>query len=469
MATDVAIVGGGFAGLVTAVRATELGLTPLVLEKGSDSLYPCNSRYSGGNVHIGSQDMTQDSADLLAHVNEITDNFVDPKTATAMVGSSKRALEWIRGHGAKLLRVGSGRNSRWVMAPPRQAKPGLQWVGRGPDNLLRALTKALNDRGGKIVLNTKAVDLEMREGRCVGIHVEGGGVPRLIEAPAVVLADGGFQSDLTQVKKYICKTPDRILQRGAANGAGDGLRMCEKVGARLAGMQWFYGHPLSRDAFTNELLTPHPYLDCLAFSGIVVNAKGRRFIDEGQGGVWLANNLARLEDPLETMVIFDEDIWNGPGANLSSPPAPNPSVRDAGGTIHSANTIAELARLAGVPPDALTATVAAYNDAVAGGACEGLSPARTTKRNKAFPILKAPFHAAPICAGITYTMGGPAVDSDGRVQHQDGYSIENLYAVGSCAGGLEGGERIGYFGGIAKAIILGLHSAEHIARGKQVR
>ena len=467
MAADVVIVGAGFAGLVAGVRAAELGLNAMVLDKGSNADYPCNSRYSGGNVHIGSQDMTQDPAQLLEHVNDITNGFIDPQTATALVASSKRALEWIRGHGAKLLRVGSGRTSRWVMAPPRQAKPGLQWEGRGPDNLLRSLTKALTDGGGKIVLNAKATELAMANGRCIGIHVEENGASRLIEAAAVVLADGGFQSDLAQVKKYISRSPERLLQRGAANGAGDGLRMCENIGARLAGMEWFYGHPLSRDAFTNELLTPHPYLDCLAFSGIVVNAQGKRFIDEGLGGVWLANNLARLDDPLEAMVIFDEDIWTGPGANLSSPPAPNPSVRDAGGTIHSAHSIPELARLAGVPTEALATTLAAYNEAVARGTCEGLTPARSTKRNKAHPILKAPFHAAPICAGITYTMGGPAVDSDGRVQHQDGHAIENLFAIGSCAGGLEGGERIGYFGGIAKAIILGLHCAERIARDKQ--
>ena len=60
-----------------------------------------------------------------------------------------------------------------------------------------------------------------------------------------------------------------------------------------------------------------------------------------------------------------------------------------------------------------------------------------------------------------------AVDSDGRIQHRDGHAITNLFAVGSAAGGLEGGERIGYFGGISKAIILGMHAAERIAKDKK--
>src|SRR3990172_2930720 len=140
------------------------------------------------------------------------------------------------------------------MAPPRQAKPGLQWKGRGPDALLRALSKALLAHGGTIMLGTRAVDLVMENGRCVGVDVQQDGTSRRIDAGAVVLADGGFQSDLTLVRKYISRSPERLKQRGAANGAGDGCRMSEKVGAQLVGMESFYGHPLSRDAFTNELL-----------------------------------------------------------------------------------------------------------------------------------------------------------------------------------------------------------------------
>ena len=57
-------------------------------------------------------------------------------------------------------------------------------------------------------------------------------------------------------------------------------------------------------------------------------------------------------------------------------------------TIHSPSSIPELASRAGVPPDTLVATVAGYNDAVARGTLEGLNPARSTYRHKAFPILK---------------------------------------------------------------------------------
>src|SRR6202008_4790030 len=78
---------------------------------------------------------------------------------------------------------------------------------------------------------------------------------------------------------------------------GDGLRMAQAVGAATVGMDCFYGHLLSRDAMTNERLWPRPYVDALAVAGILVDGAGRRVADEGEGGVYLANAVARLEDP----------------------------------------------------------------------------------------------------------------------------------------------------------------------------
>ena len=68
-----------------------------------------------------------------------------------------------------------------------------------------------------------------------------------------------------------------------------------------------------------------------------------------------------------------------------------------------------------------------------------------------------------MCAGLTYTMGGPAVDTHGRVMHESGRVFQTLFAVGSAAGGLEGGERSGYVGGLIKAFVLGLRAAECVA------
>ena len=157
---------------------------------------------------------------------------------------------------------------------------------------------------------------------------------------------------------------------------------------------------------------------------------------------------------------MDHAIWQGPG---TSPLVPsNPHLPNAGGTLHRAKTLAELAALMGVPAQALQDTVAQYNQALESGTLQQLSPVRRTDRHKPWPIKVAPFYAVPLCTGITNTMGGLMVDQDGAVLDKNGAVIPGLYAAGGATGGLEGGPSIGYVGGLIKSV-LGLRAAEKIA------
>ncbi len=137
-----------------------------------------------------------------------------------------------------------------------------------------------------------------------------------------MLADGGFQADTDLLKAHITSSPDKLKQRGAATGTGDGLAMAEAVGAALTPLTGFYGHLLCRDAMHSDKVWPYPELDGIAVSAIVVDAGGRRILDEGMGGVWLANQIAALPDPLCASIVFDSAIWDGPGRSARIPANP---------------------------------------------------------------------------------------------------------------------------------------------------
>ncbi|MGE3916635.1 MAG: FAD-dependent oxidoreductase [Hyphomicrobiaceae bacterium] len=459
--SDMVVVGGGMAGLAAGARGAELGLRVTVLEKGADPRYPANARWSGGVYHVGYNDVRKSPEELRAVIDRTTAGAAEKAQAEAFAANAGRLVEWMREGGASF----TGTKVDWqqfILAPMRAMRAGLDWEDRGPDQLFRRMTERITSRGGRLVLGARARELVVEGGRCTGVVADVGGKRETFAARAVVIADGGFQADLPRLGRHITRHPERIKQRGAATGTGDGIAMAEAAGAATAGLDLFYGHLLSRDALTNDRVWPYPELDAIATAGILVDASGRRFADEGVGGVALTNLLAKADDPLGATIVFDAAIWEGPGRSARIPA--NPTLPEAGGTVHAAPTLEALATKAGLPAAALAQTVRAYNDALAAGALERLGPPRSSAKARPMPIATAPFHAIPVVAGITYTMGGILIDGETRVLRPDGSIIEGLHAAGSTTGGLEGGPPVGYLGGLAKAGVQGLLAAESIAR-----
>jgi fumarate reductase flavoprotein subunit len=281
-----------------------------------------------------------------------------------------------------------------------------------------------------------------------------------IAADHVVLADGGFQTSPDDLRGPVTPAPEKVFQRNARTGMGAGMRMAKEVGAAVSDLRGFYGHVLSKDAFNTDKLWPYAWLDFVAAAGIAVDRDGKRVEDEGLGGVHMANAIAALPDPLSVTVIADQKIWEERGTFNILPP--NPRLVDGGGTMYKADTLEALAAQAGIAPEALVATVRDYNAAVKANAVGGLMPVRSTHKFTPYAIEKGPFYAFPACAGITYTMGGVMTDERCRVLKADGQAIPGLYAVGCTTGGLEGGEKKGYVGGLVKSSAMGLRAAEQI-------
>ena len=462
---DLVIVGGGFAGLVAANRAAQLGLKAVVLERGQDETYACNSRYAGGVLHISYHDVMDPPPELVRAVEKITDGCADHTLVTALAGTARRAVEWLAEEGAKFDSEGSISWRQHVLAPRRPPVTHMEWQGIGADVTLRRLEQNLLQRGGEVHRGTRALSLIMDGKRCIGVEAQADRTRRGYVGSAVLLADGGFQADSDLLRQNISPAPQALKQRNAGTGRGDGLKMARQAGAAESTLEAFYGHLLSRDAFHNERLWPYPQVDELAGAGITVDAQGHRIADEGMGGVFLANAVARLADPACATVIFDDAIWQGPGRSASIPP--NPVLVREGGTLHQAATIAELARLAGLPVHELESTVGAYNEAVRSGRCGALEPPRSANKRAPMGVTTPPFYAVPICAGITYTMGGIMIDQSARALRPDHTPIPGLYAAGSNTGGLDGGHACGYVGGLMKAIVFGLIAAEHAAGSLQ--
>jgi len=463
---DVVVVGGGLAGLAAANRAAELGARVVLLEKGAGD-YPCNSRIATGVLNLAHTDPMSDPPVLRRSIADDTEGYADPALADALAATAGRALQWLRAERVQVIKIPM--KGRWVLAPPMSAKPGHPWKGRGADLALDTLLANLQARGATVLFGVRARRLVLRDKKCVGLEAQSAAGVLPIHARHVVLADGGFQGNPSLVRRFISPRPECLVQRSAGTGGGDALLMAEEAGAQLTDASRFYGHLLVQDTLTNDRLWPYPTIDSLASGAIVVDRGGRRFIDEGLGGIPMANAIARREDPLGATAIFDQAIWDGAGREEFI--APNPHLEALGGTLVRADSIAALADRLGLPEGALSETVRSYNAAVEHQALASLVPERSPgrafgelrsspKRLRVLPVRTAPFYAIRLCAGISYTMGGIAIDAGARVLGTDGLAIPGLYAAGSCTGGLEGGPIAGYVGGLLKALVLGLRAAE---------
>lgn len=455
------IVGGGLAGLTAAVRAIELGLRRVVvLEACSDPAYACNTRWTMGFFHIAFNDVTSDPRHLREVISQAAEGIADPAVADCIADNIGRGVAWLASQGQRFMKAGPLPWMNRVLAPPRVRRTGLHWQGRGGDVLLRRLSQRFLDSGGRLMLGTRARSLEMSEGRCVGVCAISPAGEVALQGDGVVLADGGFQANMELVREFISPHPEKLCVRNAATGVGDGLLMARKIGAATVGLNRFYGHVQCVEALGSEALWPYPVLDHLCTAGIVIDKTGRRFADEGLGGVYIANAIARLEEADCATVIFDDAIWNGIGRdNLLSP---NPGAVSAGARLFRSDSVEGLADALQLPAMSLTRSVALHNKFVANHG-EPMDPPRSLGYGPPRPIQKPPYHAFRACAGITYTMGGVLTDARARVLDRAGKVIPGLYAAGSTTGGLEGGEEAIYIGGLAKALVLGLVAAESAA------
>lgn len=457
---EVVVVGGGLAGLAAALRCAQRGVKVAVLEQGEAEAYPCNSRMAMGFFTIAGLGMNSAPEALLEAVDRVTAGEADPELASTLARASGPAFDWLRRQGIRFIRFGPPASRRPVLTPLVPLRPGLDWPGRGADVMLRTLSARLLSAGGQLLRGYRAEELLVDGATCKGVVARRGSDAIRFTAEAVVLADGGFQNDIAALGRHVSPFPERLLQRNAGTARGDGLRMAEAAGAAVTELTAFYGHVQSRDAMSNPRLWPYPTADFPVSAGIAVDRDGRRFVDEGLGGLKAANAIARLDDPAGAVAVFDSAIWNGPATTFVIPA--NPNLSRQGATIHRAESLHRIASLSNLPAEALADTVERYNRAIETGTLQALEPGRTVSLFQAHPIRTPPFYAVPLCAGITYTMGGLAIDARARLRRREGGTFKGLYAAGSTTGGHEGGSRVGYTGGLAKALVFGLMAADDL-------
>lgn len=454
---DVIVLGGGNAGLCAALSARESGARVALIERAPEHLKGGNSAHTGGAFRVayqGNDDLRVLMPDLLDSELESSDfgsysedDFfgelatmsqyrADPEVLDTVVTESLDTLHWMTTKGVRFMPI-YGRQAFKVDGKYKFWGGLTVEVSGGGLGLVDALTSRARREGVEIFYDTRARRLNLcGDGRWQVLTATGD----VFAAPAVIVATGGFHANLRWRAQYLGPGWDLAKVRGSRFNTGDGIQMALDIGAAAHG-NWSGCHAVFYDLNAPAMGD----IDLLNMQknyfhlGVVVNADGRRFVDEGEdfrNYTYSGMGEKVLRQPGGVAwQIFDQH---------SEELLPDEyRVRQA--TRIQADSLQELAdKLDGINAKALLQTLEEYNAAVRtdipfnpaerdGRCTDGLA---IPKSNWANPLSKPPFVAYAVTCGITFTFGGLQVDSQAQVLDEQQQPIDGLYAAGELVGNL---------------------------------
>ena len=460
-AYDVVVIGGGNAALCAALAARESGASVLVLECAPIDERGGNSRFTAGAMRVaynGVDDLARLMPDLTNEdkantdfgaypidqfyddLCRVTQYRTDPQLAETLVGRSFETMLWMRGKGIRFAPIYGrqafkvdGRFKFWGGLT-------VEAWGGGP-GLIDALYSAAQRDGIEVWYQSRAIELIHDDDGVHGVVVRKHGRTVNVAADSVVIASGGFEANAEWRTRYLGPGWDLAKVRGTRFNTGDGIRMALEIGAMPYGnwsgchaVGWDRNAPEFGDLSVGDGFQKHSYP-----FGIIVNGRGRRFVDEGadfRNYTYAKYGRAVLEQPGQfAWQIFDRKV-----AHLL-----RDEYRIKRVSKVSAVTLEELAgKLEDVDASGFLEEIGAYNAAVQtdvafnpnvkdGRSTRGLA---INKSNWANTIDTPPFEGYAITCGITFTFGGLRIDADGAVINTDGAPIRGLYAAGELVGGL---------------------------------
>jgi tricarballylate dehydrogenase len=461
MRYDVIVVGGGNAASCAAHAAREAGARVVMLERAPEAESGGNSRFTAGAIRFAYRgiedlkavmpDLTEDEIATTDFGRYTEDQFFDdmarltqyrgdPDLVDILVKQSFDTVKWLHAKGLRFVPM-YGRQAFKIDGQFRfWGGLTVEFWGGGP-GLVARHAEIAQENGIEIRYGTRATGL-LRDGiKVAGVRCRRGTDLGEIQAPAVVLACGGFEANAEMRTRYLGPGWELAKVRGTRFNTGDGIAMALAVGAMPHGtwsgchaVGWDRNAPEFGDLAVGDAFQKHSYP-----FGIMVNARGERFVDEGAD----LRNYTYAKYGHEVLKQPQQFAWQVFDAKVVHLLRDEYRIRQI--TKASAATLEELAAtLEGVDRTGFLETVRAFNAAVRtdvpfdpnvkdGRGTAGIAP---PKSNWANPLDTPPFEAYQVTCGITFTFGGLRIDDGGRVLDTDLAPIPGLYSAGELVGGL---------------------------------
>lgn len=439
--TDVLVLGGGGAGLTSALTAAENGKNVILVEKlgylGGATLL------SGGIVPAaGTNQQLEagivDNQDLFARdIFRPNSYSVRKDLVYTVTENAKNVIEWLEEQGVVMSLI----TDNLYYGQSNYRMHVADGSGHGMTNVL--IDNVNNSDSIEVLLNSPAVELAIENEQVIGAFVERDKEETiLIRAENTVLCTSGFASNDEMLEENI---PEMInaYPLGAPGATGEGIIWGRNLGAALANMKSYQGHGVY-----SEELKGSADLNILYRGGILVNKNGERFTNEHKGYSELSPDVLAQPDYHVYM------IFNQANADVS----PGFADYEEAGILTKSDTIDELAAALNLNQDNFNATIDDY--------LKGIETGQDSLNRTLFPkSFDGPYYALEITADIRHTQGGLVTDTVGHVIREDGTLIKGLYAAGGVMEGFSDTAGPGYMSGngLLQAFVFGRLAGEHAA------
>lgn len=430
---DVVVIGAGGAGLIAAIEAKNNGAqNVIVLEKmafaGGNTLIS-GGEYAAPNNWVQVKKGLKDSNDTF--YNDILkggDNEGNPKLVRVLADNALNGAEWLKDY------INMTFEDRQMFFGGHSVERSLVPLGATGVEMISKLLAKAEELNIPVLYETPAVELIVDKGRVTGVKALSEDKEyTFLAKDGVILASGGFGSNLEMRVKYNKDVDENILSTNTVGITGDGITMAEKIGAQLEDMPFIQTYPTC-DPISGALLY---FGDVRLIGGsILVNQEGKRFVEE-----------------LERRDVISMAIKNQTG-NAAYQFCDEAQVKLSGVAEHhademnylfnnkllvKADTIKEAADFFGIDAAELEKTVEKYNQYAKDG-----KDLEFNKRGKLTPFeAKGPFYIMKAVPAVHHTMGGVKIDENARVINTKGEIIKGLYGAGEVTGDIHGTNRLG--------------------------
>lgn len=450
LSCELVIVGAGLTGTAAALRAADLGIDTVIVER--TNRVSGTGACSSGPFAVGAQ-MDAEAGITLTADEAFSMRMQEDQGRTnaplvrKVVHATGRMINWMQDRWEAIGDKG------FSIKPSKDPMNLMHMYGKGTQKFQDLYDSYILPAGAKLLYSTSLEDIRTDDSGAVTTLVarRQDGTEVDISCKAVLLATGGFGGNSAMMKERLNGVFDNV---GLSSNTGDAIVLCEKLGCALSDDL----SPALAEFCSNDVLDYYAgymkFINQLGF--LMVDPAGARFMNEelcltesnsiGAAAMrraswsWVILTQADL-DSLQTQGVWGHltreycDEYEMRSRIIDPVYTTIKDEMDqciAYGQAYKADTLEALGKAVGFNEDSYAETIADYRQAVA----DGTDPLFGKDPRLLYPLEEGPFYAVRIISPIDNTYNGVRIDTSFRALDENlTPSISGLYLAGMDSGG----------------------------------